>query len=602
MADDWKKGGKFLLQATKPEDMFTYEDFDDEDLMFAKTASDFVINEVLSRTEEVEGSDTKVAVHTELLKKAGELGLLMVEIPEEYGGLEQGLTKAMMVAEAVAKNGSFTTSLMCHTGIGSLPIAYFGNHEQKEKYLTKLATGEYLGAYALTEEGYGSDALGAKTKAVKSEDGKYWILNGTKQFITNAGFADVCTVYAKVDGEKFTGFIVELNGPGVSTGPEEHKMGIKGSSTRQLILDDAKIPVENLLGEIGKGHKIALNILNIGRLKLGLGCLGACKNLIRESLLYAAERKQFGKTLNNFQMIRRKLADMAVETYATEAMAYRCAGDIDRAIETIDVPHDDTAFPQKKIDCIEEYAIEAAILKVYGSEVLAMVADEALQVHGGYGFIEEYPVAAAYRDARINRIFEGTNEINRMLMPGTLMKRAMQGKVDLMTPIMGLMGEIKADGISKEPAEGVLGTEATAVEIMRKWAVFGLGVPAQKAMADPKFLMENQILLEQLADLFMAFYAAESAYLRTVKMIAKKGEKKCAFPIKLTKVCVYEKLRQTQELVRQICANTAGDSVEEFAKNQKAMHRLMFGYGLDTMTLKTEIAEHMIDRENYNLE
>ncbi len=602
MAETLKKGGTFLLEATNAADIFTMEDFDEDNLMFAKTAHDFVMGEVYPRKEELEASETKIQLNTELLKKAGELGLLMVEVPEEYGGLEQGLKAAMLVAEHSSKLGSFTTSMMCQTGIGTLPIVYFGNHEQKEKYLTKLATGEFLGAYALTEEGFGSDALGAKTKAVKSEDGKYWILNGTKQFITNAGFANVYTVYAKVDGEHFSAFIVDADAPGVSTGAEEHKMGIKGSSTRQLIMDDAKIPVENLLGDIGKGHKVALNILNIGRLKLGLGSLGVCKQVLKESLVYTSERKQFGRSIDSFQMSRRKLADMATEIYTTESMAYRTAGLIDDAIEQIDVPVDDASYPMKKVACIEEYAIEASILKVYGSEALARVVDDGVQLHGGYGFIEEYPVCGHYRDARINRIFEGTNEVNRMIMPGTLMRRAMGGEIDLMTPITTLMSKIKDDQINRDDAEGVLGREATVVELIRQWGVFGLGVPAQKAMADPKYLMKNQILLENLADMMMDVYGAESAYLRTMKMIADKGEEACKVPIMLTQVLVYEKFRSIQERVRQICANVAGDSEEEFAKNLKAMHRMMKPYGLNTMGLKDLIAQHLIERVEYRLD
>jgi len=597
-----KKGGKFLIEASNPEEIFTFEDFTEEELMMAKTAYDFAINEVLPLKKEIEADDTKLKMNADLLRKAGELGLLMVEIPEEYGGLGQGLRSAMLVADHVAKLGSFTTSLMCHTGIGSLPITYFGTHEQKQKYVPKLASGEWLGGYALTEEGFGSDALGAKTKAVKTPDGKHWILNGVKQFITNAGFADVYTVYAKVDGEKFSSFIVEATTPGVSTGAEEHKMGIKGSSTRQLVMEDAKIPAENLLGEIGKGHKIALNILNIGRLKLGLGCLGACKEILRNCLQYSSERKQFGKTINNFQLIQRKMADMATEIYATESMAYRCAGAMDEAIETIKEPVTDPEYWNKKVACIEDFAIEAAILKVYGSEALARVVDEGVQLHGGYGFIEEYAVCGAYRDARINRIFEGTNEINRMLQPGTIMRRAMKGELDVMTPIMALMGRIKEDKAQPVMGAGALGREAALVANLRDWAVLGLGIPAQKAMANPAFLTDNQILLEQLADVFMDLYAAESSYLRTMKMIGKKGEAKCAVPINLTKVIVHEKLQHSMALVRQIAANCAGGNEDEFAKNLKAMTRLTVPYGLDTMTLKASLAKHFIDRTNYNLD
>ncbi len=601
MADSWRKGGRFLFEETAFSDVFTYEDFDEETLMLADTASKFALKEVLPRAAKLEDPQTKIETNVELMKMAGELGLLMIEIPEEYGGLGQSLSAAMLVAESAAKQASFTTTMMCHTGIGTLPILFFGTQEQKEKYLPKLATGEWIGAYALTEAGYGSEALGAKTTAVKSPDGKSWILNGSKMFITNAGFADVFSVYAKIDGEHFSAFIVEKDTPGLSTGPEEHKMGIKGSSTRELLLDNATIPIGNLLGEAGKGHKVALNILNLGRLKLGLGSLGACKETLRYCLQYASERKQFGKSIDHFQLIREKLANMALETYAVESMAYRCSGAIDNAVRQITTPKDDPGYYQQKIDCVEEFAIEASILKVYGSEAQARVIDDGVQLFGGYGFIEEYPVCPNYRDARITRIFEGTNEINRMLMPGTIMRRAMKGQIDLMTPVMTLMGEIKQDAVPKDPAPGVLGREATAIGILRRLATFGYGVPAQKAMADPNFLTENQILLEQIADLTMDMYAAESAYLRTRKMIAARGEDSCRIPVLLTEIIVYEKLRHAQEIVRQICANTAAGDEAEFLRNRKAMNRLTFDYPLDTMRLKTKLAEHLIERGVYQL-
>jgi hypothetical protein len=374
-------------------------------------------------------------------------------------------------------------------------------------------------------------------------------------------------------------------------------MGIKGSSTRELLLDNAKIPVENLLGEVGKGHKVALNILNLGRLKLGLGSLGACKETIRYCLEYAGERKQFGKTLNSFQLIREKLADMALETYAVESMAYRCSGAIDAAVAQ--VPKDDPDYWEKKVACIEEYAIEASILKVYGSEAQARVSDEGVQLYGGYGFIEEYPVCSNYRDARITRIFEGTNEINRMLMPGTIMRRAMKGQLDLMTPVMALMNEVKQDSISKDPGAGILGREATAISILRRWSTFAYGVPAQKAMANPKFMTDNQILLEQVANVTMDMYAAESSYLRTMKMIASLGEDACRIPILLTQVVVYEKLRHAMEIVRQICANVSGGEEGEYMRNRKAMQRMTYDYALDTMSMKNQIAEHLIERGQY---
>lgn len=594
-----KQGGAFILAASEPKDIFTVDDFTEEDRLFAKTANDFVMTEVVPRKAESEADDTKLKVQRELLEKAGELGLLMVEIPEAYDGLGQGLKQAMFVSENLSKVGSFTTSIVCHTGIGTLPIVYFGTEDQKKRYLPKLATGEWIGAYALTEEGYGSDALGAKTKAVKSEDGKSWILNGVKQFITNAGFADLFTVFAKVDGEQFSCFLVETTTPGVSTSCEEHKMGIKGSSTRQLILKDVKVPLENLLGEVGKGHRIALNILNIGRLKLGLASLGGTKYFLSETVKYTTERKQFGKPISEFQLIKRKTADVVTGIYAVESMAYRCAGDIDEAIHGIDVPVDHPEFPTKKIAAIEQFAIEAAMLKVYGSEMLSRSVDEMLQAHGGYGFIEDYLIAGAYRDARINSLFEGTNEVNRMLIPGTLMKRAMKGQLDLMTPVFTLLGELKADSINKTPAEGTLGREKTAVDILRKHAVYAMGLIAQKAMANQAYLMDNQILLEQVADLGMALYAADSTLLRTLKAIERDGEAKHDLAIKAAQIIVYEALRRGQELTRQIAANLSADDAVEFGKCIKALARLNFDYGLNTMALKDQLAQATNERLRY---
>ena len=569
--------------------------------MLAETADRFAVTEVVPRKDEIEAAETKIESTVQLLRKAGELGLLMTGIPERYGGLGLPLTDSMLVAEAGAKLASFTTSSMCQTGIGSLPIVYFGTEEQKQRYLPKLATGEWLGAFALTEAQYGSEALGAKMTAVRSEDGKSWILNGNKVFITNAGFADVFSVYAKVDGEHFTAFIVEADRHGVSTGPEEHKMGIVGSSTRELILEDAEIPIENLLGEVGRGHKVALDILNIGRLKLAFACLGGCKEILRVCLAYAKERHQFGKPIGSFQLIKKKLADMALEAFAVESMGYRCSGAMDAAIAAIDLPSDDPGYAQRKIACTEQFSVEAAMLKVYGSEAQARVVDEGVQLHGGYGYSEEYAVCGAYRDARITRLFEGTNEINRMLVPGTIMRRALKGQLDLMTPVMQLMAEIKADATLKDPAEGPLGREITAVEILRRWAVLGLGVTAQKAMADASFLMENQILLEQLADLVTDLYAAESSLLRAQKILAKRGEDGSRIVILLSRVLVYEKLRHAMEIVRQICANIAGSDESDFLRNRRAMERLTYDYPLDTMRFKAEIADWMLEQERYSL-
>src|SRR4249919_3348041 len=433
-------GGSFLLESRHPDEVFTPEDFSEQHQLIGQTAEEFAVNEIVPNIEKIEHKDFSVT--RDLLKKAGDLGLSSVEIPEAYGGLEMDKVTAAVIADHIAKYAGFATTWGAHSGIGTLPIVYFGTEEQKKKYLPRLASGEIVGAYALSEASSGSDALNCRARATLSPDGKHYTLNGEKMWITNAGFADLFTVFAKVDGEKFSAFLVEKTFPGFSIGAEEHKMGIRGSSTCPLILADCKVPVENLLGGIGKGHHIAFNILNIGRFKLGAACVGGARNSLQDAIGYAKERKAFGKAIAEFGLIQEKLAESAAGIYVGESLVYRTIGMIDAALADVDTNAPGASREIQKR--IEENAVECSILKVWGSEMLDMVVDHVVQVFAGYGYVEEYPAERAYRDSRINRIFEGTNEINRLIITGWLLKRAMSGQLALMPAITKLMDEVMA--------------------------------------------------------------------------------------------------------------------------------------------------------------
>jgi alkylation response protein AidB-like acyl-CoA dehydrogenase len=506
------RGGSFLIESVEPDDVFTPEDFDQEALLLAQTTREFVANEVEPVMDRLEAKEEGLMVG--LLKKAGEIGLLCTDVPEQYGGLELPKAASMLLVENLARGGSFPVTHGAHSGIGTLPLVYFGTEEQKKTWLPGLATGEIVGAYALTETGSGSDALAARATA--RLDGDEWVLNGEKQFITNLGFADLVFVFAKIDGEKFSAFIVPMDAPGVSVGEEEHKMGIRGSSTRSLILQDARIPRENLLGEAGKGHVIAFNILNVGRFKLGAGAIGGAKVCIDDALRYGRDRVQFGQPLTSFPLIQGKLADMVALTFAGESATYRTAGLLDAAIAAIDpqTSNHDRAV----IEAIEEHSIECSIIKVLGSEVLDFAADECVQIYGGYGYVEDYPAERYYRDSRINRIYEGTNEINRMVITGMLLKRAMKGDL----PLMGAAKQVQ-DALLAIPELGN-GSErvefADAIDQVERAKKALLLVAGVASLKFGPAIQKEQELLSWLADMVIHVYALESAVLRARKLAA----------------------------------------------------------------------------------
>src|SRR6201993_2912473 len=520
-------GGSFLLEERQTSEVFTPEDFSEQHLLIGQTTEEFAVNEILPNVERIEHKEFQVT--RDLLKKAGDLGLSSVEIPEAYGGLEMDKVTAAVIADHIAKYAGFSTRWGGHTGIGTLPIVYFGTEEQKKRYLPKLATGEMVGAYALSESTSGSDALNCRARAELSKDGKHYVLNGEKTWITNAGFADLFTIFAKVDGEKFTAFLVERDFPGFSIGAEEHKMGIRGSSTCPLILNDCQVPLENVLGEIGKGHHIAFNVLNVGRFKLGAGCIGSARNCIESAIAYAKQRKAFGKVIADFGLIREKLANMAAGIFTGEAMAYRTVGMMDAAIEQLGEAHQNMVQVRKVID---EYAVECSILKIWGSEFIDSVVDETVQIYGGYGFVEEYPAERNYRDVRVNRIFEGTNEINRLLITGFLLKRAMSGQLPLMAAIKKLMDEVLS-GTTDEPEEGPLASERRMVANAKKMGLFAAGIATQRYM---QAIQDQQEIMGAIANMTIETYAMESAVLRAQKLAARNGEAGGANAIAMTRV------------------------------------------------------------------
>ncbi|OLD17078.1 MAG: acyl-CoA dehydrogenase [Acidobacteriales bacterium 13_1_40CM_3_55_5] len=566
-------GGGFLLEERKGDEVFTPEDFTEQHQLIGQTAEEFAINEIVPNIEKMEHKDFSIT--RDLLKKAGELGLSSAEIPEAYGGLEMDKVTAAVIADHIAKYAGFATTWGGHTGIGTLPIVYFGTEEQKKKYLPRLAAGEIVGAYALSEASSGSDALNCRARAHLSPDGKHYILNGEKMWITNAGFADLFTVFAKVDGEKFSAFLVEKTFPGFSVGAEEHKLGIRGSSTCPIILNDCKVPVENLLGEIGKGHVIAFNILE-------------------NAIGYAKQRKAFNKVIADFGLVREKLANMAVGIYTGEAMVYRTVGMMDVALGEVDKSGANAMQEMRK--AIEEYAVECSIIKVWGSEMIDYVVDETVQIYGGYGFVEEYPAERAYRDARINRIFEGTNEINRLIITGFLLKRAMSGQLPLMPAIKKLMDEVLAGPTLSEELEGPLADERKLVAQAKRLGLFAAGAATQKYM---QAIQDQQEVMGAIAGMVIETYAMESAVLRAQKIAERNGEKAASLPIAMTRVYLSRAMEKIEAAAKKVIAAVAeGDML----RTQLAiLRRLAKHEPFNVIELRQQIAQKVIERGKYTL-
>ncbi|HEY3703557.1 MAG TPA: acyl-CoA dehydrogenase family protein [Terracidiphilus sp.] len=581
-------GGSFLLEARTPEEVFTPEDLNEEQRQIAATAAKFAREEILPAAEAIEAKEPGVL--RGLLQKCAELGFTAVDIPEEYGGVGMDKTTSALVTDHISALASFSTAFGAQIGIGTLPLVWYGAEEQKKIYLPKLASAEWVAAYALSEASSGSDAMNIRTRATLTPDGRYYLLNGEKMWITNAAIADLYTVFAKIDGEKFSAFLVERTFPGLTIGAEEHKLGIRGSSTCPLVLQDCRVPVENLLGEPGKGHHIAFNVLNVGRFKLAVACVGGARMALTQMIQYAKERKAFGKAIAEFGLIQRKIATAGARLYAAESMVYRTVGMMDAALASAD--QNDPKEVQRRI---EEYAVECSILKVYGSEMLSYVADELVATMGGYGYVEEYPAERFYRDARINRIFEGTNEINRMIITGWLMKRAMAGKLGLLPAIKKVMDDVMQppsfDGGS-DSAEP-LAHEAEVLEATRKVALFAAGVASQRYMMG---LQDQQEIMADLADIIAQVYALESALLRARKLAAaKKPAAKVA--AEMTALLAEETIALADQAAKRVLAACAdGDML----RTQLAiLRRLVKSTPADTVVLSRSVAQACVMADKY---
>lgn len=587
------KGGEFIVRQTTPEEIFTPEEWSEEQRMIAQMCDDFIAQEVLPNIERIDKMEE--GLMPSLLDKVGELGLLGLSVPEELGGMGVDFKTTMLATERLGAGYSFSVAYGAHTGIGSLPLLYYGTEEQKAKYSPKLASGEWKASYCLTEPSAGSDANSGKTKAVLSSDGKHYIINGQKMWITNAGFANLLTVFAKIDDDKdLTAFLIEADSEGITLNPEEHKMGIKGSSTRQIFFNDVKVPVENMLSERGNGFKIAINILNIGRIKLAAGVLGGAKAAISETVKYANEREQFGRSISKYGAIRHKIAEQAIRTYALETATYRASQNIDDAIHAL--KESGMSHGQATLKGIEQFAAECALLKVAGSETLDYVVDEAVQVFGGMGYSAESSVERAYRDARINRIFEGTNEINRLLAVSMILKRGMKGELDLMGPAMKVANELMSIPETPEVPEGPLAQEFVAVENFKKAILMVAGSAVQKLM---QTMAKEEEIIMNISDMAMYTYLSESLLLRVQKIINSKGEAAAKIPLAIAKSYIYE--------AGDKIAKAAKDAINSFADGDESR---MMNMGIKRFT-KTEtinpkelrqiIAQSLIEANHYNL-
>lgn len=586
------KGGEFLIKETSADDIFIPEEFSEEQKMMAAATQDFLDKEIFPVKDRIESMEE--GLMSNLMTKAGELGLLGVSVPEEYGGLGMSFNTGMLIADIMASAGSFSTAYGAHTGIGTLPILYYGTEEQKQKYVPKLATGEWKACYCLTEPDAGSDANSGKTKATLTEDGKYFLINGQKMWISNAGFADLLIIFAKIgDDKKLTAFIAESTWEGITMNDEEKKLGIKGSSTRQVFFNDLKIPVENQLSARENGFKIAVNVLNVGRIKLGCGTINACKHIASLSTTYANERKQFGVSISSFGAIKSKLANMAAKTYAVESASYRAGQNIEDLIASLKA--EGLSDSEAKLKGVEQYAVECAMIKVHGSEVLDYIVDEGVQVYGGMGFSEEAPVARAYRDARIARIYEGTNEINRMLLVGMLLKKAMKGELDLLTAAMGVGKELTGMPSFETPdLTSPLAKEKEVIKNLKKAVLMAAGKAAEKF--GTKLDQEQEILMN-LADMIIETYAAESALLRTEKLINLYGHEGSILYQNMAKLYLQEAVTKVK--------NAGDEAVACFAKGDElkvmlmGMKRFTKMEPINTKVVRQSIADVMIEKGQF---